>query len=112
MTGKPNLVSTVKDISCNSYSLQFLHFVVSLGQSGGQLPVFVLKASPLWDFIHFEVVSQFFQQSKAAMQCSEGVNDLWSAPAADVGGMEVNRDEFLGFLSVDLSSLSLHDRPL
>lgn len=27
------------------------------------------------------------------MQRSEGVNDLWSAPAADVGGMEVNRDE-------------------
>lgn len=28
-----------------------------------------------------------------AMQRSERVNDLWSAPAADVGGMEVNRDE-------------------
>lgn len=27
------------------------------------------------------------------MQCGEGVNDLWSAPAADVRGMEVNRDE-------------------
>lgn len=36
------------------------------------------------------------------MQCSEGVNDLWSAPAADVGGMEVNRDEgFFFFLSVE-----------
>ena len=30
---------------------------------------------------------------KAAVKCTEGVNDLWSAPAADVGGMEVNRDE-------------------
>lgn len=30
------------------------------------------------------------------MQRSEGVNDLCSAPATDVGGMEVNRDE--GFL--------------
>lgn len=29
------------------------------------------------------------------MQRREGVNDLWSAPAADVGGMEVNRDEVL-----------------
>lgn len=27
------------------------------------------------------------------MRCAEGVNDLWSGPAADVGGMEVNRDE-------------------
>lgn len=27
------------------------------------------------------------------MRCGEGVNDLWSGPAADVGGMEVNRDE-------------------
>lgn len=34
------------------------------------------------------------QQRKAVVQQSEGVNDLWSAPAADVGGMEVNRDEF------------------
>lgn len=32
------------------------------------------------------------KQSKA-MQCFEGVNDLLSAPAADVGGMEVNGDE-------------------
>lgn len=27
------------------------------------------------------------------MQSSEGVNDPLSAPAADVGGTEVNRDE-------------------
>lgn len=33
------------------------------------------------------------QQRKAAARCSEWVNDLWSAPAADVGGTEVNRDE-------------------
>lgn len=33
------------------------------------------------------------QQREAAMRCGEGVNDLWSGPAADVGGMEVNRDE-------------------
>lgn len=33
------------------------------------------------------------QQRKAAVQHHEGVNDLWSVPAADVGGMEVNRDE-------------------
>lgn len=32
-------------------------------------------------------------KEEAAVKCSEGVNDLWSAPAADVGGMEVNRDE-------------------
>lgn len=29
------------------------------------------------------------------MRCSEGVNDLWIVPAADVGGTEVNRDEVL-----------------
>lgn len=39
------------------------------------------------------MLNSFLQQRKAIVRCSEGVNDLWSAPAADVGGMEVNRDE-------------------
>lgn len=34
-----------------------------------------------------------FLSADKSVQCSEGVNDLWTGPAADVGSMEVNRDE-------------------
>lgn len=46
-----------------------------------------------WPPVCWIMLNSSKQQRKAVVQRREGVNDLWSAPAADVWGMEVNRDE-------------------
>lgn len=104
--------STVEDDSCLSHYSQLLRCFVALHsrESRGesvreQLPAFLLstldlkeiqftkKLSPSLLSCSLSTPNSSLQQRKAAVERSEGVNDLWSAPAADVGGMEVNRDE-------------------
>lgn len=54
---------------------------------------FTKKSYPDLLLYSLSTLNSSLQQRKAAVRRIERVNDLWSAPAADVGGMEVNRDE-------------------
>ena len=74
----------------NLYGLWFLLSTLDLKKE----IQFTKKSSAAFAFmLPFHPEIPLCNKEKAAVKCSEGVNDLWSAPAADVGGIEVNRDE-------------------